>query len=128
MAEQEIPREFSVRGLLKKIVFKTTSVVLTKDSGHPVVIRKDTSTLQIITDSGETIPVDFMGNVGYELNGKRVAYSSKQEVKTAAVEGIFPNVPVIGNYRIVTQMLIPEDRDLPHYIVNSYTLLDKLSE
>ncbi|MBS3078805.1 hypothetical protein J4218_01660 [Candidatus Pacearchaeota archaeon] len=128
MGEQEIPKESSAKGLLK-ILFKRTSTILTEmPSGQPVAIRKDISTLHLLTDSGETIPIDFRGDVGYELNGERVAYSSKQEERSGAVEAMFPNTAIIGNYRIVTQTLIPENRNLPQYTAEHYTLLKSFKQ
>ena len=126
MAEQKIPERFSVFGLLE-VISKETSVVLTKNSGHPVIVRKDVSNLRITPESGEAISINFRRDVGYELNGERVSYSCRQrEEKGIAVEGIFPNVPFTGNYRIITQKIVPLDGKLPQYVVNDYTLLDFL--
>ena len=62
------------------------------------------------------------------LNGERVAYSSKQEERSGAVEAMFPNTAIIGNYRIVTQTLIPENRNLPQYTAEHYTLLKSFKQ
>jgi hypothetical protein len=118
MTEQEIPKEFSVKGLLKKIVgYDAHSNSTSGPSEHSVCQTIISTRLEILTDDGKTLPIHFQSYVGYELVSKRVTYIADNEVTNADVSTA---VGVRHAKQDVTrQKLIPDDDNLPKYLASN---------
>lgn len=118
MTEQEIPKEFSVKGLLKKIVgYETNNNSTTGPSGHSVCQTVTTTRLEILSDDGKTLSIHFQSYVGYELINQRVTYTADNEVTTGDVSTA---VGVrFARQDVTRQKLIPDDNNLPKYLASN---------
>jgi len=118
MAEKEIPKEFSVKGLLKRIVgYETRYNSTTGPSGHSLIDTRITTKLEILADDGKIIPLDFCAYVGSELINKKVTYIADCEVTTCDVS------TMVGvrqaRQEVITQKLIPQEENLPKYLASN---------
>lgn len=124
---EEKPKEFSVRGLLKKIVgYETHHNSTTGPSGHPVCQTTIITQLELLTDGGKTLPINFQSYVGCELLDKRVTYTADTEVTNGETKSLVTdefNRQVIRHARqdVTRQKLIPDDQRLPKYLAVNCT-------
>lgn len=117
MEEQEIPENFSISGLLKRIVsYKTHHNSTTVPSGHPLMDTGITTNLEILADDGKTIPINFYAYVGSELINQKVTYITSGAVTTGDVSTA---AGVNAQQKVTIQSLIPEDYSLPTYLVSN---------
>ncbi len=115
MTEQEIPKNFSISGLLKRIVsYETHHNSTTGPSGRPLLDMRVFTRLEILTDNGEIIPVQFGSYVGNELVNQRITYTCESEVTTGDAStrsGV--------RMSVIEQRLFPQDNNLPEYLASN---------
>ncbi len=119
MTEQEIPEKFSVTGLLKRIIsYETYHNSTTGPSGHSLKDTRITTKLEILTDRGKTIPIDFRAYIGSELVNQRVTYVAEGKVITGDVKTAVGTRP--ARQETITQKLLAQNENLPKYLASLY--------
>lgn len=91
-------------GLLKIIKYRTDYEQEVGADGSSIVDVDTITTLEILSDNHEPLPIEFHTYVGWELNNQRVFYSEKR----------VGNLNVTDVYQ-VAQMLLPIEQSLPSY-------------